>query len=1384
FPVIVRNPRSEKVYETKATADEYGGFAGEFTLPKDATLGVYEIRLDSDPYGGSSFRVEEYKKPEFEVNVDAPTEPVMLGDKITATIKAKYYFGSPVTEAKVKYKVLRTPYSANWYPIGIWDWFYGPGYWWFAYDTPWFHGWRDWGCQRPIPIWWGWRPQPQPEVVAEAEVPIGPDGTVKVEIDTALAKAIQGDMDHKYEITAEVTDQSRRTIVGQGTVLVARKPFKVYAWVDRGHYRIGDVVKAEFAARTLDNKPVQGKGELRLLKITYRKQGHDLKPVETEVQHWTLDTDAQGNARQQMTASEAGQYRLSYRVTDVKGHTIEGGYLFTVRGKGFDSSKFRFNDIELITDKREYQPGDTVKLMIATNRNDATVLLFIRPTNSVYLEPKVLHLEGKVAVEEIPVTKKDMPNFFVEAVTVSDGKVYSEVREIVVPPEKRVLNVDVVPSAQEYKPGEKAKVTVKLTDINGKPYQGSTVVSLYDKSVEYISGGSNVPDIKEFFWKWRRSHRPTTESSLLKGGTNIVKPGEDSMDILGIFGDSIPDETRENSFSVTSHGAMPMMMMKNARALPQAAMAPMGSAGARGPAGPAGEMMMDAAVAAGAVDKQAAGGAEQPLVQPTVRSNFADTALWVAALTTNANGEATVDLTMPENLTTWKAKVWAMGSGTAVGEGAAEVVTRKNLIVRLQAPRFFTQKDEVVISANVHNYLKTAKQVQVALELEGGCLTPLAGDSKTVQVAANGETRVDWRVKVTQPGEATIRVKALTNEESDAMQQTFPVYVHGMLKMDSFSGVIRLDQSTGMVKITVPAERRPEQTRLEVRYSPTLAGAMVDALPYLVDYPYGCTEQTLNRFLPTVLTQHTLLRMGLDLKDIQAKRTNLNAQEIGDDQVRAQDWKRMGMPFGQERNPVFDQATVNDMVLAGLERLESMQCSDGGWGWFSGWGERSYPHTTALVVHGLQLARTNGVALVPNMLERGVQWLKNYQNEQVRLITLYAKTNGKEGKPKADAIDAFVYMVLTDEKIDNQEMRGFLYRDRNDLPVYAKCMFGLALNTVGDLAKRDMLINNIDQYLVQDDEDQTAYLKLPENNWWWCWYGSEYEAQAYYLKLLSVTDPKGEKASRLVKYLINNRKHATYWNSTRDTAIVVEAFADYLRASGEATPDMTVQVRLDGQPVKTVKIDKSNLFSFDNKVVLEGAAVTNGQHTIELTRSGSGPLYYNAYLTNFTLEDPITKAGLEIKVNRKFYKLIPEDATAKTEGMRGEAVDLKVEKYRREELKDLSTVKSGDLLEVELEIDSKNDYEYLLFEDMKAAGCEPVDVRSGYGNNDMGAYMELRDDRVSFFVRNLARGKHSLRYRLRAEIPGQFSALPTRASALYAPELKANSDEIKLKIED
>jgi uncharacterized protein YfaS (alpha-2-macroglobulin family) len=953
---------------------------------------------------------------------------------------------------------------------------------------------------------------------------------------------------------------------------------------------------------------------------------------------------------------------------------------------------------------------------------------------------------------------------------VDDGEVHQIARQVVVPPEKRVMDVEVLAAEPRLGPGDEAEVTLRLRDRNGEPVVGSTVVAVYDKSVEYIAGGSAVPDIRKVFWEWRRHHNPMSESNLGRTGRNLLKEGETPMHDLGVFGGSVADDGEQGMMLGMGGGFGGRGESRLAFGAPAAMMAdsamPEMAKGAAAPPAPGFGGGANAAADAGTVQ---------------VRKEFADTALWLSRLETDTDGIARVHVPMPENLTTWKVCVWAMSHGTRVGEGSTELITTKDLIVRLQAPRFFVDTDEVVLSANVHNYLPSARDVEVSLATEGGQLRVEGERSQTVRIESHGEARVDWWTRVRGEGETLVRVMAVTDDDSDALEMRFPVYVHGMDKLDAVCGMLRPGDEQLSLALEIPEKRRPATTWLDVRVSPSLAMAMVDALPYLIAYPHGCTEQTLNRFLPTLVTQKVLQGMGVDLDAVRDKRTNLNPQELGDAAERAAQWGLGAV----DPNPVFDPEEVGRMVRAGVDRLTEMQLGDGGWGWFSGWGERSSAHTTAQVVHGLVMARELGVALVPGVLERGVEWLRNHQAEEVRkLRNSREEPRIEPWKERADETDALVFRVLAEAGADSGEMWPLLDRDRVQLAPYGLALLGLGLHSVERFDERDMVLRNLRQFLVTDAENQTAYLRLPTEGYWWFWWGDEIETQAAFLKLMVLASPGDEVAPWLVKYLLNNRKHATYWRSTRDTAAAVEAFAAYIQGSGESAPDLEVEILVNGRELDTVAITAENLFSFRNSFVLEGERVPSGVQDVQIRKRGRGPLYVNVYARYFTLEDFIPASGLEIKVRRSVYRLQRKEDTALVQGVRGQAIHQARESYERVPLDVDDTVTSGDLVEVELVIESKNDYEYLVFEDWKGAGFEPVELRSGYGGNAMGAYVEYRDERVCFYVRRLARGRHSLSYRLRAEIPGRFSLLPARGWAMYAPELRGNSDEFKVVVED
>ena len=1384
--VVFTNGRGEEVIKLEnQKADALGGLEVQTVLPKDAVLGEWSVRFEEPKHFAAStgFRVEEYRKPEYEVTVEAPTEPVRLGDSFTAKVKAMYFHGAPVRKAQVEIIVKRGMVDEPWFPMGRWDWLYGRGTWWNVPEASWHPGWKVWGCLPPLPPWWPrnrWTPE---EVVLKQTVAIGDDGTASVTIDTATAKAIHGDLDAKYSIEARVTDASRREERANGEVVAAREPFRVVVWPVQGYAKPGDEIEVRAAAATLLGKPVaKAKGTLRLFKLSIGEGG---AVKEAEVSSWPVTTDDAGELRQRFAVKEAGQYRLAAQLAAGEAPLVEGATILNVFGDKA-GGEYRFGGVELVTDKSEYQAGETAKLRINSDRPEANVWLFLRIQDGPGREAKRIVLDGKSREIELPLTRADMPNVFVEAVTVHGGKVHQAVRQILLPPESKMLEVALEPAAKRVKPQEKSSLAVIVRDAEGKPFAGKAVLAIYDKSLEAITGGSNVGPIRDAFWNWKHGYEGgRVLHSLPSPSGSLQRPKDEGMQPLGYFSEAIFSRQR---WSGVSRGYASGLGVSGGMALdevaaPASAMAgevlKSESSGLR--AAPMKEVLNKS--------KDKSDGLESPNAPPVlVRKDFADLLKWSGEVTLDANGRAEVPLEFPDNLTTWKARVWVLGDGTRVGEGSAEIVTSKDLLVRLQAPRFLVEKDETVLSAVVHNDYDAPKSVKVSLELEGGTAELVSGETKDVEIAAKGEARVDWRVKALREGDLKVRMKAEGADDGDAMERTLPVVVHGMLRQDAWSRVIEPVKGSTTITVEVPAERRPDQTKLTVRFSPTVAGAIVDAIPYLADYPYGCTEQTLNRFVPAVVAQKVVKDLGVNLGEIRTKRNNLNPQELGNAQDRAAQWKRW------QRNPVFDEDEMAKMVEKGVERLAGMQNSDGGWGWFSGYGEQSYPHTTAVVVHGLLVAKANGATIPDGMISRGVAWLAGSEKKEVAALKRHAdrvaaekrgeksKRSTQPEKDYADATDAFVRYVLGEAGKDGPAMLEFLCRDRLHLPVYGECLLGLELHREGDAARRDEAMATIAQFLKRDEENQTHFLDLKNQSYWWYWYGSEVEAHAWYLKLLAAVKPNAPETRGLVKYLVNNRKHASYWNSTRDTAFAIEAIAAYLKASGETAPKMEVEVLLDGKSLRTVSIDRENLFAFDGTVTVEGKALEAGKHLVELRRKGEGALYANAYLEVFSLEDFLRKAGLEVKVERHLWKLTPLDEQTDVPDASGKVVKQRTEKFRRETLKDGDTVTSGERVEVELVLESKNDYEYLIFSDGKPAGFEAVDALSGYVPGVVSAYMEPRDKTVDFFLRALPRGRSQVSYQLRAEAPGYFHALPATAEGMYAPELRGNSDEIRLNV--
>ena len=1406
------DPQHDVIDTRVGKRDPDGGFGGEFTLPADAKLGGYRIRRKRGETL-ATFRLEEYRKPEFEVRVETPDGSIpTLGQTVPVTIAADYYAGGPVSQGTVHVTVKRSEKSVSLYPSRPWDWLFGDGYIWRAVA---FH---DGGDNHFGRHWHGWH-EPDEEVVLDQTLDLGPGGTAQVEIDTTLVAELYGGS-HEYRITAEVTDLSRRIETGRGSVIVAEQPFSVGVWTD-GYGTDGRATDVTITARTPAGDGIDGTAELRLVRLT--REGKRIVREDGPVQ--SVDV-ADGTATVAVSPDLAGIYDIVVSVTaDGTESPQPGQARWIVRGEELTDAS-PDGELTITTDQPTYAPGETATLLVNAPQSRSHVLAWVLRAHSEKLAANrknrqvlerlggkfppqkdpgqfandygdfiVVPIRGGSGTLEVPITAADMPNRFVEFCTISEGEVLVQTVELYVPPTEQSLTITATPDREEYRPGDEAEVALTVTDADGRPVELPLVVSVYDRSVDAVAGGPDSRQLREIYWSWKRSHRAVYGDNLRRVGFVIRLPGEEGLTTLGQFGDW--NDQIEN---VQQRGRAAAMMRKGG------GVGGVGGGYGGGYGGEADGAVMDSFIAEAApaalaeleVDRRSP---EAATASVAARTTFADTAFWSTDIRTTGDGTASVTVPFPDNLTDWSIRVWGVSAQVQVGQTTASARVSKDLLVRLQTPRFLTDTDAVDLTATIQNKAAVDVVVDVALEVVGPLtLTGEAQPIQTVTVPAASQTRVTWPALADGLGEASLIVKAASRSrdgyesESDGLKVTLPVQVHGTEKVETWAGVIRESDPARTIAFTIPADRRPEDSRLELRVSPSLAGSIVDALPYLADYPYGCTEQTLNRFLPAAITQHTLAELDIRLADLAATRLNPTQRDGG---VPA--WQRWSRSK-KAPEAVFDEAIVGAMTREGVDRLAEMQLSDGGWGWFSGYGEWASPHTTAVVVRGLQQARAAGVDVPDDVLAGGVRWLDRYQKEQVRLLQNdEAKRAGEvsqlkprqRSKSQASTLDALVAVIRAEDAgltptVTDREMLRFLYRDRLKLTPYGLALIGVALHQSEPNGERlAMVVDNLDQFLIVDDENATAYLDIPDRFSWWSWTGDEIETIAWGLKLYTRVRPDDPRTAGLATYLVQNRRHGTYWSSTRDTALAVESLAEYLTTTDELNPDLTLEIAIDGKPAKTVRITRENRLDFDGTLVLEGEELTAGEHTLTISRRGRGPAYYGLTVANFTLEEFITKAGLDARVERRLWHLKPRDTEVDGVSGRGGVVAQKVEDYDRVALDPRASLPTGELIEVELLVTTKNDFEYLVVEDFKPAGCEAVEPRSGYRVlGGRSVYVEFRENRTAMFLRSAPRGTLSLTYRLRTEQLGRYSALPAEVRGMYAPDLRGNSDEAKLTVTD
>jgi len=878
-----------------------GGFDIAFSIPENVNLGYAQLHFQAqDAFGQMensnythSFQIQEFRRPEFEVSARNETEaPYFVGEHAIFAVEAKYYAGGALMNAETNWWVNsnETNYSPpNWdkFTFGFWTpwWYFGDG----DYE------------------------EPQSESFTGVT---DSTGTHFLRIDFA------GEATRPTSITAEATvmDLNRQAWTS-GTSLLLH-PADVYVGLRSERYFVerGKPLDIELIVTDLDGNAIPDRSVTVVAsRIQWKSQGgwHEefIDPQTCEI------TSGLDPLTCTFDTSIGGRYRIIALVTDEQGRQNESRITRWVSGgQRPPSREVEKEEITLIPDKDEYQPGDVAEILVQTPFTPAEILLTVSRSGILYTERYLIE-EGTLTLS-VPISDEQIPNIHLQVDAVGAAPRVDDAGASVkdvparpayasgqlnlsIPPLTRTLSVDATLADGEIEPGGKTTLDLELKDSAGNPVANAELaVVVVDESILALTNYQLADPVSTFY-----SQRSSDLSSVY-GRASIVLTNPLAL-TEAVHGDELQAlaTASNDAFKMDGEGAV----MEEAMAMPAAAQM----------------VEMEA-------DGRGGGAADAP--QIAVRSNFNPLATFEAEVHTDVNGKVSIQIEVPDNLTRYRVMVVAVDAGgKQFGKTETNLTARLPLMVRPSAPRFLNFGDKFEFPILIQN--QTNEPIEVDVALQATNITLPEGAGQRVIVPANDRVEVRFSAETEMAGIAQFQIGAVSGSYADAATLEIPVYTPATSEAFATYGVV--DSGAIAQPIAKPNDVYAQFGGLEIQTSSTALQTLTDAVMYLAKYPYACTEQLSSRILGIAT-----------LKDV------LTA------------FQAEGLPSADEM-----VASVNQDVT----RLQGIQNYDGG---FPYWrrGQDSIPFNTIHVAHALQRAKEKGFDIPAEMQENLRNYLTNIES--------------------------------------------------------------------------------------------------------------------------------------------------------------------------------------------------------------------------------------------------------------------------------------------------------------------------------------------------------------------------------------------------------------------
>jgi len=1412
--VTLYDVNSQKVADIKVNSNDYGTFSGSFDIPLGLINGQFYIQgLNGTKY----FSVEEYKRPKFEVEMLPFKGNYLLNDDIEVEGNAISYSGAPISEGVVTYRVTRTP------------------------------KWRGW--------WYWSMPSQSVEIANGTGITDESGVfKIKFKALPDLSMPENEFTYFRYEISVDVLDLNGETQSTSHGLNVGYRALQVSlplsGLINKNQKEINNKFKYEYNINTqnLNGEFIEASGEIKIYKLKdnpqvfknkhwgrsdkmlYTKEewyksfpgnvfDNENEQIELEKEEQVFMTKFNTKDNKKLNLSSLKSFAQGYYVAEITskdafGNEVSNKHFFTVYNHTEKNIPAKMTDM-FVPVKTTCEPGEDAMFLIGSGYKGLKVIYQIEHKGKI-VSQKFLNISNEQKLIKIPVEEKHRGNFSVHFVFVKENRIYNSTSVIYVPYSNKKLDIEFMTFRDKLFPGQKEEWKIKIKGSKGEKVAAEMLATLYDASLDQFKANYWSFNIYNSYYSncsWSTATFTSSNSTLLKKDLDLpFYPTNLYYDSFNWFGFSYYSYNRNYYFGAVSKSSrsrngkykkesesdgdydsyaedesiLPVVESEEEKSV---------------------EIDDVVTVTGGNVrenkDKQPGEKDGEDFSNVKVRTNFNETAFFYPHLQTNDKGEVIISFTIPESLTKWKMMGFATTEDLKYGFINEELVTQKDLMLTPNSPRFFREFDKITFPVKISNISEEDINGQVQLEFfDAITMQPInniliksESKQKDFSVKAGSNSLVSWQLEIPEGlGAITYKVVAKSEKFSDGEQKPVPVLTNRMLVTESLPLPVRGEGKTEFKfekLINSGSSSSIKHHKLTLEFTSNPAWYAVQALPYLMEYPYECTEQTFSRFYANSIASHIAnsnpkIKRVFDSwkeSDAGALISNLEKnQELKAVLLEETPWVLQGKDESERKKRVgllFDLNKMANELNRALKKVQNAQKSNGAWPWFDGMPESRY--ITQHIVTGMGHLDKLGVKSVRqdsktwNMLKKAVgyldirikedyNWLKRHYNKKeleenhlsyTAIQYLYGRSYFTDLPIPNSSKDAYDYYI-------GQSKKYWLSQSKYMQGMIALALYRQPVGKTGIHVEQE-IVKSLKEKSTDNEEMGMYWI---DNVGGWYWYQAPIEQQALMIEVFDEV-AKDQQSVNDMKIWLLKQKQTQDWKTTKATTEAV--YALLMRGADWLVSDKQVKIELNGKHIDPTKLDNVKVEAGTGyfKTSWSGGEIKPEMGNVTVTKYDEGVSWGALYWQYFEDLDKITPHETPLKLKKQlFIERLTE---------RGKVI---------EPISDKAKLKIGDKVIVRIELRVDRRMEYIHMKDMRASGFEPINVISRYKWQDgLGYYESTKDASVNFFMEALPKGTYVFEYPLRVTHEGNFSNGITTIQCMYAPEFTSHSEGVRVNVE-